>query len=85
MTEFPNDTLRIAQCYPYTLSDFNNFVEEIYKVNYKRHFCQKTNVMPKTLGGNKIDSLVIKESNPKFRSNDSSRPLIILFARQHPG
>lgn len=41
--------------------------------------------MPKTLGGNKIDSLVIKESNPKFRSNDSSRPLIILFARQHPG
>jgi hypothetical protein len=40
--------------------------------------------MPKTLGGNKIESLVIKEPNPKFRSNES-RPLIILLARQHPG
>ena len=83
-TEHANDVIKVAQCYPYTTADLNNYIEEIQKVNYKRNWCQKSTVMPKTLGGNKIESLIIKEANPKFRINEA-RPLIILLARQHPG
>jgi hypothetical protein len=59
-TDFINDILRIAQCFPYTVSDLNRYIEDIQKVNYKRNWCQKSIVMPKTLGGNKIESLIIK-------------------------
>jgi hypothetical protein len=84
-TEHTNDVLRIAQSYPYTYTDLHNWFDDLFKVNYRKNFCHKVNVMPKTRGGNKIDSLLIKENNPtKFKLNDP-RPLILVFARQHPG
>lgn len=54
MAQYPNDTIKIAQCYPYTLTDLNNFITDIEKVKYKKDLCHRVIVMNKTLGGNKI-------------------------------
>jgi hypothetical protein len=75
-----NDVIRVAQCYPYSVSDLNNYLESIEKIKYKKEMTERETLLT-TIGRNKVEALTIKENNPKIKS----RPYIVILARQHPG
>jgi len=72
--------IRIAQCYPYSVSDLNNYLDNIEKIKYKKEMIERETLVT-TIGRNKVEVVTIKENNPKIKN----RPYIVILARQHPG
>lgn len=72
--------IRVAQSYPYTYSDLNEYLESVERVKYKQQLFERETIQ-NTIGRNKIEAITIKENNPKVKS----RPMIVVIARQHPG
>lgn len=53
-TQYPNDIINIAQSFPYTYHQLNLWIDSLFQLNQNRSFLTKTDVVTKTLAGNKI-------------------------------
>ena len=80
--KYDNDSVYIANCYPYTFSDCQHFINKVQKSTPRNIF--KRSILTKSLAGNELDLLIITN----FDSSEeeiSLRRAVVLTARVHPG
>ncbi|CAL8091820.1 unnamed protein product [Orchesella dallaii] len=79
-----NDTVYLAQCYPYTYSTLQNYLKSIEDDEFKSQLLT-IRLLCRSLAGNNVHILTVTSPDNHLQEESSKKPVVVISARVHPG
>eukprot|EP00055_Hartaetosiga_balthica_P016386 m.103392 g.103392 ORF g.103392 m.103392 type:complete len:1433 (+) comp9094_c0_seq2:74-4372(+) len=83
ISQYDNDTIYFAHCYPYTFSDLQEYITKLTTDERLKQICRHRNLC-KSLAGNAVDLLTVTNFGVT-QMEMASRKGVVISARVHPG